>query len=215
MTESTANHWPTELLIEIGNDIATREDLEELTTEELIEFAKTCEMGDLAPEECIPCYAYQMVLHRMEDTLTPDVPEYEPSPTAKDHDILGTKCIKCGMPAADIEPDSDCTGVFVINDAAAPEALTQEKPPWAQENRHNDPLQEFARSVGYLNDLVQEMVSGPPIPPREVTLDELAVLVVAAQRWIKITEAQGIELAPTQQTLLDATKALVARLHHG
>lgn len=200
MAETTANHWPTELLIEIGNDIATREDLAELSLGELWEFAKTCEMPELAPDECVPCYAHTMALEQTEQAQqalspdVPDVPEYEP-PADAATEALDLVEEEPGFPRL--------------------EDLMESKPPWAQENRHSDPVQEFARSVGYLNDLVQEMVSGPPIPPREVTLDELAVLVVAAQRWIKITEAQGIELAPAQQTLLDATKALVARLHHG
>ncbi len=86
--------------------------------------------------------------------------------------------------------------------------------PWAV--RDDAPVVDrFVHQVNTLNDLVQELLMGPPIPPPGVTLDELATLVVATQKWIRMTEAGGADLSDNQQAVLNATKALVQRLHRG
>jgi hypothetical protein len=185
-------HWPTERMIQEGHaDYATKEDLEGLDESLLADIAQICDVDQFAPDECIPCLAHTMYLDRQKAKLEALNPE-EPA-----------------------EPDSD-------HPTPKLDALMAEEPKWVDSpsdtvtNISNVPVAErFANHVRVLANLVEEMLEGPPIPPPNVSETELALLVVAAQRWIKITEAQGAELADSQQRLLDATKALVARLHHG
>ena len=193
-------HWTTERMILEGHaDYATREDLEGMDEGLLIDISKICEVPTAAPEECIPCLAYAMVMERREEQR---------------------HALENMNPAT---PDAQETIKEVVDppaDAVGPDLLSKQKPrkeasPFPGESRHADPTQEIHRTVRYLDGLLEELLNGPPIPPRDVTTEELAILVVAAQRWIKITEAQGVELAPTQQRLLEATKTLVARLNRG
>ena len=193
--EKQPQHWPTERMIAEGHaDYATSEDLEGASPRRLLDIAQICEVDTYAPDECIPCKAAVMFLEQEEEKNAPEpeVPDYEPEerPT----------------PALD--------------------EMVAESPPWddaddqpygkrVSDARHADPMREVARQAGYLQQLIEEALDGPPIPPRNVSEEELALLVVGAQRWIKITEAQGVELAPAQQQILNATKTLVERLHRG
>jgi hypothetical protein len=193
VNEEAPQHWPTERMIAGGHaDYATPGDLEELDAQTLESISQICAVPVVAPDECIPCLAYvkwlEMVKVQFED-VAPQVPDFEPAAEPSEVDA--------GWP----NPQDDL-----------PDA------PWEPPGgpaRHADPVREIARQAKYLQDLVDEMLDGPPIPPRDVSLDELALLTVAAQRWVKITDAQGVDLSSDQQAMLDATRALVARLHRG
>jgi hypothetical protein len=91
------------------------------------------------------------------------------------------------------------------------DALMDEAPVFT-EPEVKDTASQFADKVAELQDLVTELLHGPPIPPPNVTVADLALLVVAADRWTKMTEGQGLELSPNQQAVLDSTKELVSRL---
>lgn len=71
--------------------------------------------------------------------------------------------------------------------------------------------EQFASKVAELSLLVEELLNGPPIPPPNVSLPDLALLTMAADKWVKMSEIQG-GLLPEQQQVLDATRSLVARL---
>jgi hypothetical protein len=194
VTETTpeSEHWPTERMIQEGHaDYATPEDLEGLTDERLVEIAEICRVTTAAPDECIPCLAYATYMDRQK---------------AKLEDMVHT--IPGNLDRDEPTPKLD--------------ALMAEEPQWVDPpsdtvtNITNVPVAErFASHVRVLALLVEEMLEGPPIPPPNVTEAELALLVVGAQRWIRVTEAQGVDLAPEQQKVLDAMKTLVARLHRG
>lgn len=194
--ESQPQHWPTERMIEEGHtEYATPEDLEALPESILADIAQLCEVDEFAPDECIPCLAHVLFLKRQAPT---DQPQH---PVVADY---------VSVPVSDEEPGPLPEGIPEVADdyAGIAEAEREIFAPEAVAER-------FARQVGVLDALVKELLEGPPIPPPGVTLEELSLLVVGAQRWIAITEAQGVELSLPQQQVLDATKALVARLHRG
>lgn len=210
MPNEEPQHWPTERMINEGYpEYATEEDLEGMDGQALWRLAGICEVKEMAPEECIPCLALVKALEiqqaateeaeqRLND-MAPVSPGEIPEPTT----------FTAPMNQADVETNARETDQALPGYRhAAMAALTAQ----AEEV----PLQErFAQVVHLLDDMVTTFLEGPPIPPANVSRDELALLVVAAQQWIKITEAQGFQLAAPQQQMLDATKALVSRLHHG
>jgi hypothetical protein len=184
-------HWPTERLIhERPGEYATREEIQGLSDEELVRVQAICDNPNLAPDECIPCFAYAELQERERTRLLPDGPPSEEP----------TDFIHAEMPEFQVERDGlDADNVEDF-----------EGPPV----RRVTPVEMLVHQVGQLQETLQQIVEGDPIPPKEVSLDDLALLTVAAQRWIRMTEAQGVDLGPEQQQVLDATKALVSRLHH-
>jgi hypothetical protein len=88
------------------------------------------------------------------------------------------------------------------NNFTDPEVSTEVKPL----------AEQFATKVEELDLLVRELLQGPPIPPPNVSLAELGMLVIAADKYIKMTDAQEVELSENQQQILDNTRTLVARL---
>jgi hypothetical protein len=196
-------HWPTERMVLAGHaEVAMRDDLEGLSDEDLAKVAEICIVNEFAPDECIPCYAHTLYLDRQKNRLeemAPELPEpeylHETDADAEypvDHPLPGMKDrAESG--------ESEADGVT-------------EWPAHARQARHADPVLEVHRTVKYLDGLLEEVLNGPPIPPKDVTVAELAMLVIAADKYIRMTEAQQVELATNQQQVLDATKALVARL---
>lgn len=73
------------------------------------------------------------------------------------------------------------------------------------------PAQRFAAKVRELDALVAELLEGPPIPPPNVSLEELAALVVGAEKWVKMIDAQGLELAPAQKQVKDEIERVIAK----
>ena len=189
-------HWPTERMINEGHsDIATPEDLEGLDGQALYAIADICEVTTAAPDECIPCLAYAKIMDAEAEAARKRLEEMTPPTPA---------AIEPGSLEVTYEPEpSEISARHVLSGRLYP--FPEEKPV----------VERFAEQVRGLQELVSELLEGPPIPPPGVTQHELALLVVAAQRWIRITDAQGVALANDQQHILDATKTLVARLHHG
>lgn len=189
--EIEAEHWPSDRMASEENGKyaawATEDDLNELSDAELGVIANLCKVDTAAPTECIPCLAAVMLAEKY---------------SVQSNAGPGEEGIPFDDPSFAQVPDSQ-----PIQPLA--DALTRAA-------QHDMPVAErFAYRVRELETLVQEMLEGPPIPPPNVTLEELSLLAVAAQRWIKITEAQGIDLPPNQQQVLDATKSIVSRLHRG
>jgi hypothetical protein len=188
---SAPKHWPTERMIQEGHaDYATPEDLEGLDDSLLVDIAQICEVDEMASEECIPCLALEMYHQRIDDARK-QLEEIAPPP------ILPQVRIE-EIPVEDLGGDVQ----------PFPEPIRAPEP-------DKPVVERFAEQVRALDGLVAELLSGPPIPPPNVSLEELGLLTVAAQRWIRITEAQGVELSPTQEQVLDATRTVVARLNHG
>jgi hypothetical protein len=194
VSEETPQHWSTERMILEGySEIATPEDLEQRTDESLANIAKICEVEEAAPEECIPCAAYALYMDRQHERLAALAPT-----SPEDHAALEEEAM-AAMRAA----EEGGASFQEIQQAGV--STLKAKPV----------VERFADQVGVLQSLVTELLEGDPIPPPEVSLEELALLAVAAQKWVKITEAQGTEmLSPQQQAVLDSTKALVSRLRH-
>ena len=182
MSEQPLEHWPTERMVLEGHaEVAVREDLEDLSDEELAKVAEICVVNEFAPDECIPCYAHTVYLDRQKDRLedmAPDLPE--------DDDFGSVETSKL-------------------------DALVEETPVFEQPTKR-PPVERLQLQVAMLQTTLEEIIDGPPIPPKDVSMEELALLVVGADRWVKMTEAQGVDLSPPQQAVLDSTKNLVARL---
>lgn len=196
MSKPEPQHWPTERMILEGHaEWATHEDFEGVGDDILLKIAEICEVPDTQPDECIPCWAYAEYMERQQNRLTemaPDMPE----------------------PETLFETDGDAEYPVKEEDSSKSdeESSFTDRPVFAQQARHADPVMEVHRTVKYLDGLLEEVLNGPPIPPKDVTVAELAMLVIAADKYIRMTEAQGVELASNQQQVLDATKELVARL---
>ena len=88
------------------------------------------------------------------------------------------------------------------------DALMAEPPPFEA----RPVAEQFAEKVAELDLLVKQVLSGPPIPPPNVSLDDLAALVVAAEMWVKTINAQGLELGPTQAAVKTHVEMLIERL---
>jgi hypothetical protein len=208
-------HWPTERMVLAGHaEVAMRDDLEGLSDEDLAKVAEICIVNEFAPDECIPCYAHTLYLDRQKNRLeemAPELPEpeylHETDADAEypvDHPLR--KMLTEGAPE-DPEP-------FVLPDmkdrAESGESEADTSFPIGVNRRpYVDILWEQVRN---LNLTLEEILNGPPIPPKDVSMAELALLVLAADKYVKMTDAQGVELSDNQQQVLDSTRNLVARL---
>jgi hypothetical protein len=185
--EEQPQHWPTDRMINEGHsDYATHEDFDGLPDDILKDVADLCEVEEAAPDECIPCWAYAEYLERQKRRLAEMAP--------KDPEVVAE------MEQIEEEPETPKL------DALVSEADTFTEP-------EMKPIaSQFAAKVEELSLLVQELLDGPPIPPKDVSMSDLALLVLAADRWVNMTESQGMELSGQPKAVLDSTKALVARL---
>lgn len=181
-----AEHWPTERMItENHSDYATPGDIEGLATNLLVDIAQLCEVETAAPDECIPCLAYAIVMDR-EAEKTRLLQESLENPT--------------GAPEAEEEPEERETPAL---DGLVAEETVFEPVPVAEQ---------FRAKVEELHVLTEQMLSGPPIPPPNVTLEELAALMLGAKRWLAMLEGMGAALAPEQESIRTRIQAVVDRL---
>lgn len=184
-------HWPTERVILERPDLASfamPEDLEGLSEVGLTPVASLCEVDRFAPDECVSCLAHAMLLDLRK---------------AAEQDERDEELIDLAEKALEEEEEERETpkldnllhmpDLFDRNEEPAPVA------------------EQFASKVAELSLLVEELLEGPPIPPPNVSLADLALLTLAAEKWVKMTEVQG-GWSPEQQTMLDATRDLVSRL---
>lgn len=196
--EQAPEHWSTERMILQGHaEYATREDLADASDEVLVDVAGICEVTQADPDGCIPCWAYAEYLERQQKRLEDMAPR---DPRAdEDDDDHG---------AQEFDPEGSDYDEY---DTPKLDALMSE--PVDTRARSEVPVVErFANHVAVLQADIAEMLDGPPIPPKDVSLSDLALLVLAADKWVNITEAQGLDLSPTNRAMLDSTKTLVARL---
>lgn len=192
MPEEDLNHWPGERMIAEGySEYAVPEDLEGLSDEVLVNIAEVCQVNEFAPDECIPCLAHVTLMERREAEKA-QLEAMSPTLDAVDGYLPGLG----GAMDMPLDPDGLLRG-----DATFP-AETEEIPV----------VERFARQVRSLSDLVGELLEGPPIPPPDVSTNELAALVVGAERWVNIMDAQGIELAPQQQAVKNEIARVIAKV---
>lgn len=74
---------------------------------------------------------------------------------------------------------------------------------------------QIAKKVQELSLLVSTALEGPPIPPRDVSSDELAVLIVGSQRWLQQIDSQrsmGFILTPEQVEFRNLVESTVNRM---
>lgn len=187
-------HWPTERMIEEGHaDYATPEDLEGLPDNLLSDIAVLCEVDQYAaPDECVPCLALTMILDRRAAERE-RLENMAPTPVEDDEERETPKLDALMKETPSFE-ESEAVGSIPVEVSRRPY------------------VEILQLQLAAMQNTLEEIVNGPPIPPKDVSLEELALLVVAADRWIKMTEAQGVELATNQQQVLDVTRDLVARL---
>lgn len=155
-----------------------------LSNADLQAIAGDCEVDAMDPENCVPCLASVALMER----LTADEGGQSSAGPGEE---------EIPFENADEEPK-------VISELLE---LAQRHPV-----EPKPVAQEFAEQVGVLQNLVQTMLLGPPIPPPNVSLDELAILAVASQKWLAIIDAQDVELAANQEQFRQAVRTLVARI---
>lgn len=76
-------------------------------------------------------------------------------------------------------------------------------------------VERFASQVRVLSLLVEEMLHGDPIPPPEITIEEVAALTVGSKKWLAMLEAQGLTLSTEQEQVREAVRAAVAKVQRG
>lgn len=198
-TQQPLEHWPTERMVFEGHaDYALPEDLEGLPEETLKEVAGICEVNEFAPDECVSCLAHTMWLELQRKKLEDMAPE-EPHPG----DIAVMPEVEDVASSEENEAD-DFTQQDVNHPAYDP-----------VRDFSLPPVERLHHEVKVINEIMDEILHGPPIPPKDVTVEELALLALGATKWVESAEfnvSQGLELSSQQRQVLDATKALVARL---
>lgn len=70
----------------------------------------------------------------------------------------------------------------------------------------------FAEKVRELESLVSTMLEGPPIPPPNVSLEELAAILVGAEKWVSLVRAQGLELGERQEAMVNEVERVVNKI---
>lgn len=196
MSEQPLEHWPTERMVNEGHaEYAIAADLEDLSDEELAKVAEICIVNEYAPDECIPCLAHVTYLERQKQHLE------DLAPALPEDDDFGSEDEERDTPQLD--------------------ALMKEEPSWGEREAHDfipvevkkrPPVEILQLQVAMLAETLDDIVNGPPIPPKEVSLAELGLLVLAADKYVRMVEAQEIELSPGARVMLDSTRELVARL---
>lgn len=193
VTEQTSEegHWPTERMILHGHaDYATPGDLEGLDTGLLRDIAQICEVEEYAPEECIPCLAGTMVIDRIAEAKE-RLDNMAPHETPEDTKVLPEQVDWEAEGAAGVPEDV----YTVYNHPTEP-----------------DPWYVLRSNLEALQQQLDMALNGPPIPPKDISLEELAALVIGAEKWVKLVDAQGLELAPEQEAVKEEIQRIVAKV---
>jgi hypothetical protein len=195
VSEETVPQHPEHVYYEDGSEV-TAESLDRLDDETLWFIAAQCPVDVVAAEDCLACLANAIAADRQQQRNG----QSSASP--------GEEEIPFELPGLKEAVETPFTEDEVTRLTGDPEW----EPPGG-DARHADPAKEFARQVGYLQSLVDEMLSGPPIPPRDVSLEELAALVVGSRKWLDMT--QGLDLAPATQAMRDEIQRVVEKVQRG
>lgn len=197
VSEQAAEHWPTERMILEGHaDYATPEDLEALPSSVLNDIAALCEVESMAPDECIPCLATSLVYQRMEkdrerlNSMNPTEQEFPPGIT----EAMELPLDPGGLLAGDVQAHKERYALYTST-------VDQFTP------HHR--LELYLRQT---QQALDEVMHGPPIPPKDVSLSELAALVVGAEKWVKLVDAQGLELAPEQEAVKEEIQRIITKV---
>jgi hypothetical protein len=199
-------HWSTERMIQEGRfpEYATHSDFTNASDEVLLKVAELCLVPTADEDACIPCWAYAVFMERQEKRLEDMNPpssvddgteEFPETPATSEWGRTEEN-----MTSLEAEVSDQTDRLDVLHEQG------QEPAPQGHRAEH------LLTVVRQLEALLEEVLHGPPIPPKDVSLAELGLLVLAADKWVKITEVQGTDLSPSQRTMLDSTKDLVARL---
>lgn len=203
-------HWPTERMIADGHaDYATFEDLEGLDEGVLVDIAQLCEVDSFEPDECVPCRAHVIVLERREAA--------ENDAFKGELDRLHEDAEANAAWGASLEREANHIAADTDHPFPRLEKLVREQPPFLPDPPPSEEpvVERFAWKVKELNDLVSELLEGPPIPPPNVTLPELGALVVGAKKWLAMIDAQGLELAPGQESVRQEIARVVKKVQRG
>lgn len=172
-------HSTPEDRIGAGSVIATFEDLEGLTQDQLYEVANECLVEILDSTICVPCRATEILMEGDEETRAMALAILE-NPLGTDQSMGET-----------VMPEPRVQGV---NDLLPPEPTTEESTAFESELPQEEDVRIlFARQVHALNLTVKQMLEGAPIPPPNVSVEELAALVVGADLWLKDMDARIAE----------------------
>lgn len=194
---SKRTHQTPEDRIEEGEEFATFEDLEGLDVDTLLRIASECD-SNAEPDSCVPCRAFAILMERSDQEEYQQVAE-----AVEDYDTTladGLTDIEETLGLAEaldvpLDPDNLLTGT--TTEVPEPEETV---------------VQRFAQQVNALNSLVQELLTGPPIPPPNVTIQELAALVVGAEKWVRMIDAQGLELADNQKAVKTEIERVISKV---
>ena len=199
----TPQHWPTERMITEGHaDYATPEDLDGLDNSLLIDIARLCDVETLEPDECIPCRAYTIIADR-------EKTKEEGTQTAPSNTITYNP----ESPEDQARLQAEIDAVEAGREMPRLSSLMGE--PSRFQTEEKPVVERFADAVEGLQELVTELLEGPPIPPPNVTLEELGALVVGAKKWLSTLNAQGLELSPGQESVRQEIQRVVEKVQRG
>lgn len=189
VSESEIEDTPTDvhkpeawMLVNGYAEEALEDDLRALPDERLREIALLCTAETYQPDECVPCLAHVLLSERIQARKDAQEPPEEPQVPSNAGETLNDQ------------------GKIVYATDLSPEPT-------------NRPIEKvFAEKVNELQHIVEDLLAGPPIPPREVSYDELAALVVGAEKWVQMMDAQGMELAPKQEAIKERVVAAIKKI---
>lgn len=190
-----AEHWTDEQIEEHGlEEYFVPDALEQASDDDLRKLAELCEAEPINAEECLPCRAAVLL------------------------------AVRTAAPQSNAGPGEDDSVMFVNSPVDLEEnarKVDQDFP--SLRNDFNAALdgepvvpvvQQFAQQVHVLNGLVARMLEGPPIPPPNFTTEDLAVLIVVAEKWSQGLDArlnEGFALSDQQKNIKTLVDQLIAR----
>ncbi len=198
-------HSTPEQRIAAGSEIATFEDLDGLPESRLLEIMQECPVEPPDPDICVPCRAYTMVMELRREAAD-QAREALQNPTAPKvtSDMTGPEQQAVRSLQEPAVPEGDPVAAGYLPPAPAPDVEDVE-----------DVRYRISEKVQELENLVQEAFFGPPIPPRDVSMQDLAALTVAASLWVKSMDArlaEGFTLTPEMSEAKTVVEAVIAKV---
>lgn len=190
---SEEKHWPAQRMQEEGYaDYMTVEDVEKADDDTLAVLATLCAVDEMQPNECMSCLALAVKSERAHQE-------------AIDH-------LAAGQPVEEVATDYES---YETPFEEEQEVSTPKLDALMSEPDVFEPVpvaDQFHAKVQELALLAEQMLAGPPIPPPNVSLEDLATLVLGSKRWLAMVEAQGAQFAPDQEAVRQRIQQVVSRL---
>jgi hypothetical protein len=193
-------HSTPEDRVRAGHEIALFEDLEGLPESRLNEIMLECPVEPGDPDICVPDRAYAILMGRRKEAADRALHKLE-NPT--------------GVPLTEAEDDNwsqDTAAEDLLEPLAMHSSLAESLP---HPELGEDVRDVFIKQVTNLNATVQRMLNGPPIPPPNVTVSDLAALKIGAEEWVKhmhkIRE-EGFSLNSDHVRILTAVENVLRRM---